>query len=155
MSAYTIFLYLHSWLRWAVLLLALIVLFRAFRGWLGQKSFTKADNQSSVFFTASMHLQLLIGLILYFVFSPLGLAAFQDGMGAVMKNGGVRYYAVEHIFTMVLAVVLVQIGRTRAKKAKTDLLKHRNLAIFTLVGLLLVLIRIPWAESARLFRGLY
>lgn len=151
---YYTLLFIHSWLRWVVLILAIIVIVRSFSGWFGKKSFTKADNKNAIFFVSSMHLQLLIGLILYFVFSEVGYKAFQSGMGSVMKNGAVRYWAVEHITTMILAVVLVQIGRTRSKKAKEAIQKHKNLAIFSLLGILLVLSRIPWDQAERMFRGL-
>ncbi len=151
---YYTLLFIHSWLRWVVLILAIIVIVRSFSGWFGKKSFTKADNKNAIFFVSSMHLQLLIGLILYFVYSEVGYKAFQSGMGAVMSNKPLRYWAVEHISTMIIAVVLVQIGRTRSKRAKEAIQKHKNLAIFSLVGILLVLIRIPWDQAERMFRGL-
>ncbi|MDX2305268.1 MAG: hypothetical protein NW226_20830 [Microscillaceae bacterium] len=144
-------LFIHSWLRWVVLILAIWVIIRSLSAWLGKKDYLASDNRLAIFFIAFMHLQLVIGLILYFVYSPMGLAAFQQGMGSVMKNGAVRYWAVEHIFTMVVAVVLAQIGRTRSKRAVNPIAKHKNLAIFTILALLLILSRIPW-ETARLFR---
>lgn len=151
---YYTLLFIHSWLRWVVLILAIIVIVRSFSGWFGKKAFTKADNKNAIFFVSSMHLQLLIGLILYFVYSEVGYKAFQSGMSAVMSNKSLRYWAVEHISTMIIAVVLVQIGRTRSKKAKEAIQKHKNLAIFSLLGIVLVLIRIPWDQAERMFRGL-
>ncbi|MCC5944220.1 MAG: hypothetical protein JJT94_04745 [Bernardetiaceae bacterium] len=149
---YEFFLYIHSYLRWAVLILALVVIVRGFMGWQQQKAFVKADNAISASFVGFMHLQLLLGLLLYFVFSPLGLQAFDAGVGAVMKNGAVRYWAVEHITTMIIAIVIAQVGRIRIKKSVTDLAKHKNSFIFSLVAIILVLSRIPW-DSVRLFRG--
>lgn len=145
---------IHSWLRWVVLLFAIIVIFRSLQGWLGNQAFTSGDNRNATLFIAFMHLQLVIGLVLYFFLSPVGFSAFDAGMGAVMKNKGLRYWAVEHITTMILAVVLAQVGRTRSKRAKSSKRKHQQLAIFTIIAMVLVLSRIPWNESARLFRGL-
>lgn len=144
----------HSWTRWLVLLLALIVIFKAVSGWIGKKPFEKQDNILGASFVGSMHLQLLLGLLLYFVLSPMGLNAIStSGMGAVMKNAEMRYWAVEHFSVMILAVILAQVGRSLAKKASTDLQKHKKSAIFYSVALVLVLSRIPW-DSLRLFRGL-
>lgn len=144
----------HSWTRWLVLLLALIAIFKALSGWIGRKPFDKQDNILGASFVGSMHLQLLLGLILYFVLSPMGLNAINSmGMGAVMKNAEARYWAVEHFSVMILAVILAQVGRSLSKKATTDLQKHKKSAIFYSVALVLVLSRIPW-DSLRLFRGL-
>lgn len=146
-------LFLHSWLRWIVLILMILVIFRSLNGWFGRKDYLASDNKLAVFFIAGMHLQLVIGLLLYFVWSPWGVQLFDAGMGAVMKDSMKRYWAVEHITTMILAVVFAQIGRTRSKKSSTSLAKHKNLAIFTIIALVLILLRVPWGESARLFRG--
>ncbi len=151
---YSSLLFIHSWLRWVVLILAIVVIFKSFSGWFAQKQFTKGDNQTSVFFIAFMHTQLVLGLLLYFVYSPLGSAAFEGGMGAVMKNGAIRYWAVEHITTMILAVVVAQVGRSISKKAATAVKKHRALAIYTFLALVLMLSRIPWDQAERMFRGL-
>jgi hypothetical protein len=142
---YPFFVLVHSWTRWLVLILAVLAIFKALAGWLGQKPFEKQDNILGASFVGSMHLQLLLGLLLYFVFSPMGLKAIQtSGMGAVMKNADARYWAVEHITVMILAVVLAQVGRSLSKKAPTDLQKHKKAAIFFGIALLLVLSRIPW-----------
>lgn len=144
---------IHSWTRWLVLILALIVIFKAVSGWLSRKTFEKQDNLLGASFVGSMHLQLLLGLLLYFVFSPMGLKAISElGMGPVMKNAEMRYWAVEHISVMILAVILAQVGRTLSKKASTDVEKHKKSAIFYSLAFVLVLSRIPW-DSLRLFRG--
>lgn len=148
---YLTLLIIHSWLRWLVLLLAILVIFRSLSGLFGKKPYLSADNKSSLYFTIGMHTQLLLGLLLYFWFSPFTLQAFKN-FGAAMKDGNLRFWAVEHIFAMVLAVVIAQIGRSATKKASTDVKKHRRSAIYTLLALVLILSMIPWKESARLFR---
>ena len=144
-------LFTHSWLRWLVLIFAVWAIFQALSGWLGKRPYSKLDNKSAVFFIAFMHTQLLVGLILYFV-SPLIQMAFASGMGATMKNAGLRFWAVEHSMMMILAVVFAQIGRTRSKRASTDLKKHKRAAIFFILALVFMLSRIPWHEALRLFR---
>lgn len=148
---YETFLFIHSWLRWIVLVLALLVIVKSFLGWQGKKTYGKGDNALSASFVGSLHLQLLIGLVLYFFLSPITTSAFQD-FGGAMKAASIRYWAVEHIFVMILAVIIAQIGRTRSKKAGTDVKKFKNATIFYLIALVLILSRIPFNEAARMFR---
>jgi hypothetical protein len=143
---YISLLWIHSWVRWIVLLVSILVIIRSFRGWLGNKTFTIGDSQASLFYILSMHLQLTLGLILYFV-SPLAYQAIQNnGMGAVMKDATLRPWAVEHLTMMILAVVLAQIGRSRSKKAANSSKKHQNLAIFATLAFILILAGIPWSR---------
>ncbi|GIV39435.1 MAG: hypothetical protein KatS3mg033_1235 [Thermonema sp.] len=153
MSFYQILLFLHSWLRWAILLTALWVLIRSFRGWQMGLPFKKSDNGMQAAFVGMMHLQLVLGLLLYFVFSPFGLDAFAQGAKVVMKNAGLRYWAVEHATVMLLAVILAQVGRTKSKRARAHKQKFKHAFVFFLISLILMLSRIPWHESARLFRS--
>jgi hypothetical protein len=90
-------------------------------------------------------------LLLYFVFSPFGLDAFAQGAKVVMKNAGLRYWAVEHATVMLLAVILAQVGRTKSKRARAHKQKFKHAFVFFLISLILMLSRIPWHESARLF----
>lgn len=153
LNVYTSMLAVHSWLRWLVVILAVWVILSSLMGWLSKKNYSAGNNRVGAIFIASMHTQLLIGLILYFFLSPLGLQAFENGMGSVMKNGSVRYWAVEHITIMIVAVVLAQIGRSRSKKLRSGVSKHKTMFIFTLIAFVLMMSRIPWDQAGRLFRG--
>ena len=84
------------------------------------------------------HLQLLVGLIQYISTSPYTQAAFAD-FGAAMKNPLLRYFAVEHIFAMVLAIALIQVGRTLSKRKSADEQKHKTVAIYTSIAALLII----------------
>lgn len=148
---YPTFLFIHSWLRWIVLALAVFIIVRSLTGWLTNRPYLKTDNAIAASFVGSMHLQLVIGLILYLFLSPVTQSAFLD-FGAAMKNAALRYWAVEHIFVMIVAVVLAQIGRSRSKKVKEDKKKHRLSFLFYFIALILMLSRIPFDEAARLFR---
>jgi hypothetical protein len=136
---YNLLVTLHSYNRYLVMLAILFVLFRAFSGWFGKKPFEKLDNTASAALLGLTHLQLLLGLILYAGVSQWTRTAFAD-MGAAMKNEWLRYFAVEHITIMLIAVVMIQLGRTFSKKASDDNAKHRKLAIYTTIGLLLILL---------------
>jgi hypothetical protein len=141
---YSILLPLHSILRWVVVILAVITIGRAFYGWLGKKPWVQLDNQLSSYFTIAFDIQILIGLILYFI-SPLTQQAFKN-FGGAMGNADLRFFAVEHIFMMILALGVAHAGRTLARKAKDDFKKHRNAALFYTLSILIVLSSIPWSR---------
>ena len=134
---------LHSWSRWLVVIFGLIALYRAFVGWRNRRPYLGADNGMAAAFVGSMHLQLLLGLILYFGLSPVAKAATQS-MGAAMKNPELRFWGVEHITTMILAVIIAQVGRSLSKKAINPVSKHKKAFIWFAVALVLVLLMIPW-----------
>ena len=140
---YAYFLHFHNTLRWLILLSLVITLVKYVSGWLGNQPWKKTDNILGVVFTSLMDLQLLTGLVLYFFLSPVTKLAMSD-FGAAMKDSGIRFYAVEHFSMMLIAVVLVHIGRAKLKKAKTDSAKFKTATIFFLIALVVILAAIPW-----------
>jgi len=153
---YSLLLFLHSGLRWIVLLTGIYALVRAITGANGTRQWTAADGKPGLFFITTLDLQLLIGLALYLVFSPTVQAAFGN-IGAAMRNPEYRFFVVEHFLGMIVAIALAHIGRVRSKKAKTDAAKFKGAAIFYGLSLVIMLGSIPWpgmAAGRPLFRGL-
>jgi hypothetical protein len=136
---YNVLVFLHSYNRYLLMAALVFVLYRAYSGWFGKKPYEKVDNAASAALLGFTHLQLLLGLILYAGVSPRTQAAFAN-FGLAMKDSWLRYFAVEHMAIMLLAVVMIQLGRTFSKKAVIAEQKHRKLAIYTTIGLLLILI---------------
>ena len=134
--------HLHSALRWVLLLLIIVTIVKAYSGWQQKREYSVSDNKLSLFTFISFHTQLLVGLILYFV-SPTVILAMAD-MGAAMKEPVLRFYAVEHVTIMSIAIVFVTVGRISSKKMKTDWQKHKRVFVFYSIALLLVLVAIPW-----------
>lgn len=97
-------------------------------------------------FLGFCHLQLLLGVVLYMV-SPNVDAALANGFGAAMKDSYSRLIVVEHIGINVVAIALVQVGRTLSKKTEDDAAKYRKTLIFFGIALLMILSRIPWQYS--------
>lgn len=128
---------LHSYNRYLLLAAMVFVLYRAYSGWLGNKAYVKADNSASAALLGLTHLQLVLGLVLYF-YSPLTTLA-RSNMGAAMKDSWQRYFGVEHLSTMVIAVVLIQLGRSLSKKAGDDTARFKKLAIYTTIAALLII----------------
>lgn len=141
---YEILLTLHSYLRWIITILAFYVIIKAILGIVNKSEFTNGDSKSGLFFMISCDIQLLVGLILYFWASPITTAAFTD-FGAAMKDKELRFWAVEHITGMLIAWLLVHIGRARSKKG-TDLTKHKSSLIFYGLAILIIMATIPWGN---------
>jgi hypothetical protein len=135
------FLHSHNALRWLVLLAGVITVLQAVQGLKGDRPYARA-RRTGVLFLASLHLQLVIGLVL-FVVSPYVQQAMGN-MAATMKDPGTRFFIAEHPTLMVIAVVVATVGSIVAKHAKDDAARHRKLLTFTVVTLLLLLAGIPW-----------
>jgi hypothetical protein len=140
---YSTVLLLHSWLRWAVILLGLAATIRAIAGTSSRRPWLPMDDRISKLFARTLDLQMLLGLLLYFVFSPLTKAALGD-FAAAMPDPLMRFWAVEHVFGMVIGVALVHIGIARAGRAADGSRKHRILAIFFVLAMVAILAAIPW-----------
>ena len=108
-----------------------------------KKEFGAKDLRVSLFGLIFSHIQLLIGLILYFV-SPWFQQWSALGMGGVMKDAQTRLYLVEHPFTNIIAIVLITMGWSMHKRQTLDAKKFSRIGIFYTLGLLLLLSRIPW-----------
>ena len=149
---YQSLLFAHSWLRWLVLILFFLVIIQSLVGLNMKRTYSPSDKSLVSLFVNSIRLQFLIGLILYLFLSPFVKAAFRD-IGAAMKTASLRFWAVEHVFAMLVAIALVEIGASKTKKALSDKKKFRTQLIFFTIALLAVLSSIPFNESVRLFRG--
>jgi hypothetical protein len=152
---YAAFLLIHSTLRWLVLMLALIALARAIRGVAGRREWLPGDQSIGAWFVGSLDLQLLLGLILYIFLSPFTREAFGD-FGAAMRNAPLRFFAVEHITGMIIAIALAHIGRARTKKLVDGPSRHKAALIFYALALVVLLGSIPWPGmpgGRPLFRG--
>jgi hypothetical protein len=134
---------IHNILRWVVLFLAILALVSAYRGWFGRREWTSADRKYGLFYTISLDLQLLLGLILYFVLSPLTRVALQD-FGSAMANGELRFFALEHFFYMFLAVIFAHVGSITTRRATEGVNKHRRAAIWFTLALVAIILGMPW-----------
>ncbi len=143
---YTGLLHTHNMFRWLVLFALIFAVLFGLIGWLKRLEWQKRDNLSGLLLTIFMDIQFVIGIVLYAFVSPITKAAFND-FGAAMKNADLRFYAVEHILLMVIALVLVHIGRAKSKKAVAPWKRHRAATIFYGISLLLILAAIPWERA--------
>ncbi|WP_375772174.1 hypothetical protein NR798_15230 [Archangium gephyra] len=140
---YQVVLYLHSWLRWGVVLLGALTLARAVHGWARGREWNQADRRVQLLFVAVLDSQVLLGLTLYFALSPLtpkSLDAFREAM----SNSMLRFYAIEHAFAMVPALLVAHGASVASRRAEGSTARHRRWGVGLLIALLLILVGIPW-----------
>jgi hypothetical protein len=152
---YTTLLAFHSWLRWAVVIAALIAIVRAISGVVGKRRWTRSDDRAGFWFVNLIDLQMLLGLVIYFFLSPITKEAMRD-FGGAMSSSGLRFWAVEHVFGMIVAIAFAHAGRARTKKLRDDAARHKVAAICFVLALLAILLSIPWPgmpQGRPLIRG--
>ena len=128
----------HSGLRWIVLILLVAAILKAFSRRRSGVVYTK--DKLALFALISVHLQLLIGLLLYLWLSPYGVMS-----GASVEDAGIAtYYNYVHWWAMIIAVVLITVGYSKAKR-QTELNKGwKTIGVYYAVGLVIILAAIPW-----------
>ena len=129
----------HSGLRWILLILLILAVANAFMGWRNKKTYTDKDKKIHLFAMIFIHIQVLIGFISYY----LNLGG-KVNFGGMKGNPVIRFFTVEHMSMMLLAVIIITIGFSRAKKIEEASLRFRLIFITYLIGLLLILAGIPW-----------
>jgi uncharacterized membrane protein SirB2 len=144
MTLYSFLLHLHSGFRYIVLLLVLLAIIRAWLGWLGKVTYSESHRKLNLFALISVHTQLLIGILLYFV-SP-----FVKFSSDTMKDATTRYWTVEHLTGMLIAIVLITIGHARSKRGATSDAKHKSIAIFYTLALIVIAIIIIFSKRGLL-----
>ena len=136
---YTFIQKFHSGWAYLALLLIIIAVVNSLIGIFSNKAFTATDRKIALFALIGTHIQLIVGLILYFV-SPLGWASFGQ-----MSDKMLRLTSLEHPLTNIIAIVLITIGWSKHKKTIENKFKFKAIAIFYGLGLLLILSKIPWS----------
>ena len=122
----------HSGLRYVVLALLLAAIATAYSKW---KSNDSDDSKIYSFALISTHIQLLIGLVLFMVSPKVNFSMISDKL--------FRFFSIEHTFMMLIAIILITVGRVRSRKAVAGN-KHRTILYFYLMALILILVAIPW-----------
>jgi hypothetical protein len=129
---YTGLFHTHSLLRYFILIALVVVIIKAILGLINRQSYGKWDNKLGLYLFIFTHMQLLIGLILYFA-SP-----FVKFGPDTMSDKTTRYWTVEHILTMLIAVIFITLARTTSKRMTTDEAKHKRMLIFNGIALVII-----------------
>jgi hypothetical protein len=134
---YATALIVHSLLRWVVILLGAWAVLSALPG--RQSPGRPVPALPGLLFSVALDIQMLVGLLIYVFLSPVTMAAMQE-MGAAMKDGAWRFWAVEHPALMILAVVFAHLGRPRRAGASPG----RRAFVWFGLALLAILLATPW-----------
>jgi len=140
---YSSALWLHSLLRWAVLVTGVVIWFRSVGGKTARRPWNDQDRLWTLAFVSSVDLQILVGLALYFFISPFTRIAFQDFAGA-MANASLRFWAVEHITGMLIGAAFAHVGNVKIRRATDDGRRHRLATIYFGLALVAIIASIPW-----------
>jgi hypothetical protein len=140
-------LHTHSLLRYFILIALVVVLVLSFTGMMNKRPFGKWDNKFSLYLLIFTHMQVLVGLILYFVSPRVQFDA------STMKTPILRYWAVEHVVGMLIAVVLITVARATSKRLTSDTAKHKRLFILNLIALLVVIATLAASDRGILTMG--
>jgi len=135
--------HLHSGLRWVALILLIWAIANAFSA----KHFEKKHKLINLFAMVTLHIQLVIGLIQYFTSAKVQFSA------GWMENKLLRFYGMEHLAGMLLAIILITIGYSKAKRKVNDADKFKVIRLFYSIGLIIILLSIPWPFRANLGGG--
>ena len=140
---YSSALWLHSLLRWAVLLAGLVAWFRAIAGHTAKLPWTPKDELWGLMLTVSVDIQFLVGLILYVFLSPITRMGVSN-LAAAMQIAPARYFTVEHLTGMIIGIALIHIGRVKIRKSADAARKHRLAMVFFGLAMVIIIISIPW-----------
>ncbi len=147
MSGYAFLRLLHGDWRWAVLAALVVVLVRASLGLARGSGWSPGDERAARLLVIAFDVQVLLGLILYFAFSP-SFSALVHAPGAAMKDAGTRFFAVEHGFAMLIALAVLHVARARSRRQAEPARKHRIMLVGALVVLVISGWAIPWPSRA-------
>jgi len=137
---YTGLLHTHSAMRYLVLAILIIAILKSIFGLLQKSNYTKLDNKLAFFSMLFVHIQIVVGFVLYFV-SP---KVILNDMSVAMKNTLIRFFTVEHILLMLIVGVLITIGRINSKKKPLDFQKHKSIVIYYGISLGIILVTVYW-----------
>jgi hypothetical protein len=146
-SLYTALLHVHSVGRWIVLLLLVFAILNSLIA--GNRPYIKSDARLGLLLTIFADIMLLVGAYLWYAGAWGYKQIAAHGMNDAMKDPGIRFFAVEHLAGMLIAIILIHIGKAQGRRRISDQAKHRRTMIFYLLALLIILVSIPWP-----FRGI-
>ena len=133
-------LHAHSGFRWIALILIIFTIYKAFKGIKNAEEYTAKHKMLALGTLITFHTMVLVGFSLLFSSAK---TAFFD------MSQPFRFFTIEHPLLMTIAVVLVTMGYSKAKKEEASRMKFRKILTFYTVALLITLVAIPWP-----FRGL-
>jgi membrane protein insertase Oxa1/YidC/SpoIIIJ len=145
-SIFSWLLIVHSLLRWLVLISMLYAIYRAYKGLRSNALFTKADNTARVLCLTFTHIQVVIGVVLYFS-SPIVSYFHHNFSNAAAHHGDSGFFGMNHMFLMIVAAIILTIGSAKTKRRTNDRKKFKTMLVWFCITLFIIFIAIPWPFS--------
>ncbi|WP_207512891.1 hypothetical protein [Longitalea luteola] len=142
---YQFLIYLHSYVRWFVLVSLFLAVWKACSGYFFKRKFTKGDNAVRHWTATIAHIQLMAGMTLYFQ-SPL-IKYFLKNGNKTMEDAGYLFFGIIHSTLMLVAIVIVTVGSALTKRKQTDEQKFKTMLLWYSLALVIIFIAIPWPFS--------
>jgi hypothetical protein len=135
----------HNFIRWLVLASLLYAIYRAYKGYTSKAVFSKTDNAVRHWTATIAHIQLMIGMVLYFS-SPV-TKLFMTSYKEVRKNFDITFFGLIHSSLMLIAIVLITIGSAKSKRKQADKEKFSTMLVWFSIAFIIIFIAIPWPFS--------
>ena len=142
---YSTLIFLHSLVRWLVVISLVYAIYRAYVGFKGQKRFSKTDNSIRHWTATIAHVQLIIGILVY-TQSP-SIKYFWKHTKEALQNWDVTFYSLIHAVMMLLVIVVLTIGSAKSKRMEKDSDKFRTMLLWFFIAFLLIFMAVPWPFS--------
>lgn len=149
-SYFQIVLVFHSWNRWAILLFLITSLVLAKKRFPNIEGFNQKIKFTSLL---SIILQWILGTYLYFT-SPISNYFMQQTSKAIHVRE-IRFFGLEHITVMNLAIGLIIWGYFKSNRQTTKINADKTIWVYWGIGLILILSSIPWSFSPLISRPLF
>lgn len=143
----------HNFMRWLVLASLLFAIYRAYKGYFSKATFSKIDNAVRHWTATIAHVQLMIGMVLYFQ-SPI-IKYFMANFKEAIKTLDLLFFGLIHGSLMLTAIVIITIGSAKAKRKPNDYEKFKTMLIWFSIALIIIFIAIPWPFSPLANRPYY
>lgn len=153
MNIFSYILLFHSYIRWVVLLLLFVIVFRSYVAQKLKYDYTSLDRNLRILLVAIAHTQFLLGVYLYF--NSLIVKYFFENFSTAIKMREIRFFGMEHITAMSIAIILLTIGSVKVKKQSAAIEKHKKSFRWFLAVLIIVLLSIPWGILFFTYRPLF
>ena len=118
--------HLHSSLRYVVLIFLFLAILDAILAVSSDKPYAKTSKLFALITLISAHIQLLLGLALYFIGDKgFKIITSVEGFMSIARD---RFFAMEHISGMILAIVLycrIQSGQEK-RNAEAEIFDHTS-----------------------------
>lgn len=138
MEFYDLVIRTHGFVSSIFTIIAIIIIYRSIRGWSFKKAYTKWDNNISILFLVFLYIQLILGILLYFVLGNQTGGA--SNMEEAAQQLSLRFWALEHFAIMIFTLFLSQMGWIFIRKSQLDVNKHKNTVFYFGISILLIII---------------